>query len=80
MPRYFFNIRDRTGLIDDPDGDEVASVAAVQVLAKAIVDDILGNPGTYGDPQAWQRRSFEITDETGDIVLVVPFDDRVADD
>jgi hypothetical protein len=73
MPRYFLNIRDHTGLIDDPDGDEVSSMVALRDLARAIIDDILAHPGIYGAQQIWHRRSLEITDEMGDVVLVVPF-------
>ena len=72
MPRYYLNIRDRGVLIEDPDGDEVEDIAGIRRIADACIADIYARPHVYGEPQAWDRRSFEITDADGHTVLVVP--------
>ena len=82
MPRYFLNIRDRDVLIKDPDGDEVADLAGIRRIVEACIVDIYARPETYGDTLIWDRRSFEITDECGATVLVIPlaqvYDDKIA--
>ena len=72
MPRYFLNIRDRDVLIEDPDGDEVANIDGIRRIAEACIVDIYARPEMYGDTLLWDRRSFEITDESGATVLVIP--------
>ena len=82
VPRYFLNIRDRDVLIEDPDGDEVADLAGIRRIVEACIVDIYARPETYGDTLIWDRRSFEITDECGATVLVIPlaqvYDDKIA--
>ncbi|MBX9934152.1 MAG: hypothetical protein K2Y56_21965 [Methylobacterium sp.] len=73
MPRYFLNLRDRGTLIEDPEGDEAQDIAEILRIAQATIDDIFGRPETYGDMRRWNRFSFEITDEAGELVLTVPF-------
>lgn len=73
MPRYFLNIRDHDTLIADPDGDDVADLGEARALALAIIRDILERPGTYGRADIWNHRSFEITDEIGNLVLTIAF-------
>ncbi len=73
MPRYFLNIRDRGVLMEDPDGDVAADLAAIRSIAASCIADIYARPHTYGEALLWDRRSLEITDEAGATVLVVPF-------
>ena len=75
VPRFFLNIRDRGVLIEDPDGDDVPDLAAIQQIAEACIVDIYARPETYGDTLTWDRRSFEITNEDGATVLVIPLSD-----
>ena len=73
MPRYFLNVRDRGVLMEDPDGDDAADLAEIRRIAEGCVADIYARPHTYGEALLWDRRTLEITDETGATVLVVPF-------
>jgi len=73
MPRYFLNIRDQDTLIVDPDGDELPNLEEARDLALEIIRDILGRPETYGSARRWSLRSFEITDEAGNVLATIPF-------
>ena len=73
MPRYFLNVRDRDVLMEDPDGDEASGLNEIRRIAESCIADIYARPHTYGEALTWDRRSLEITDETGSTVLVVPF-------
>lgn len=75
MPRYFLNIRDCGSLIIDPDGDDLAGLAEARALALESIRDILARPETYGSRRIWSTRRFEITDETGAVLMTIPFPD-----
>jgi len=72
MPRYFFNVAVRgRKAIPDPDGDEFANDKAARNHAKMVARDMLTN-------SIWCKRglehwAFEITNEYGRKVAVVPF-------
>ena len=73
MPRYFLNIRDPyLGLITDPEGDAAADLDEVSLIVAETIRDILARPEAYGTNQVWSQRSFEVTDEAGCLVLIVP--------
>lgn len=73
MPRYFLNIRDHDALIVDPDGDDLPNLDDVRIMALEIIQDIMGRPETYGNSRLWSARCFEITDESGTILMSIPF-------
>jgi hypothetical protein len=71
MPSYYFHIRDKGELVLDPDGLELPDIASARDACRKIVRAVL-------DEQKWQDevetdRQFEIVDELGRTVLVVPF-------
>lgn len=81
MPRYFFNVRHRpgpAGLARDPEGEELADVAAARehALTGARVVIARDRLATIRD---WMDCTFEITDEAGQLVLTVPFSDTVPE-
>lgn len=76
VPRFFIHVRDGDHLIRDPKGTEASSldIACAETLAAArefFASQII--VGAITD-----RRRFEIVDETGRTVAVIPFQDAVA--
>jgi hypothetical protein len=70
--RYFMNVRYRGRLIPDYEGDELANEEAVRDHALATAHDLVFR--TRMDTiRSWFDCSFEITDESGRLVLVMPF-------
>jgi len=81
MPRYFFNIRHRTGpagLAEDPEGDELADVTAAQEMALTRIRAMVAHD-RLTMIRDWMVCSFEIVDEQGQPVLTVPFSDTVPE-
>jgi hypothetical protein len=80
MPRYFFNIRHRSGpagLAVDPEGDELADVNAAHAHALSQARTMITRERlTF--IRDWTVCSFEIVDEQGQPVLTVPFSDTVS--
>ncbi|BCG88291.1 hypothetical protein MesoLj113c_44010 [Mesorhizobium sp. 113-3-9] len=74
--RYFMNVRYRGRLIPDPEGDELANEQAVHGHALANAHDLVFR--TRMDTlRSWFDCSFEVTDESGRTVLVMPFSEVV---
>jgi hypothetical protein len=73
MPRYFLNIRDRDTLILDPEGDDLQDLQDARDLVEQTVRDIRQRPESYGDTDLWERRTFEVTDQSGQIRLTIAF-------
>jgi hypothetical protein len=81
MPRYFFNVRYRSGpggLAVDPEGDELADVNAAREHALAQARDMITRTRT-DLVRDWMVCSFEIMDDKGQPVLTVPFSDTVTE-
>lgn len=79
MPRYYLNLRDRTGLHPDLDGDDFDNIEDLRddvfIGVKQIVANALVSGSTLSEAL---DRSFEITDEAGRIVLTISFAEAVA--
>ena len=81
MPRYLFNVHTPHGLERDLEGTELPSLEAVRkeafVASKRMIAAFLRS----GMPlnQALSR-TFEIADETGQVVLTVPFSEGAQAD
>ena len=73
MPRYFLNIRDRDTLILDPEGDDLQDLQDARDLVEQTVRDIRQRPESYGDTDLWEQRTFEVTDQSGQIRLTIAF-------
>ena len=76
MPAYYFHIRDNGTLIRDPDGLELPDLDAVRAECRRVVVSVLQEEKM--DDQRSGNREFQIEDETGRIVLVVPFRSAVS--
>ena len=78
IPRYFMNLRYRGRLIPDHEGDELPNEEAVHAHALATAHDLVLR--TRMDTiRSWFDCTFEVTDESGRLVLVMPFDEVVAE-
>ena len=76
--RYFMNVRYRGRLIPDHEGDELPNEEALHRHALATARDLVFS--TRMDTiRSWFDCSFEVTDERGRTVLVMPFDEVVPD-
>jgi hypothetical protein len=75
MPRFFFNVRDGDFLGKDPEGVVFADLDAARAEALAAARDILGD--AIKNDQVQDARQYEITDEAGQIVAMVPLMDAL---
>ena len=75
MPRFFFHICQATGLIRDAEGTLLPDLDAAHEEAIASARQILSDKIRAGE--VLNGQSFEITDETGQVVGVVPFKSAV---
>ncbi|MBB3452625.1 hypothetical protein FHT86_000881 [Rhizobium sp. BK313] len=71
MARYFFHIRNTGACEKDDEGFELPGIEAVKNLRMA-VRKLVMHMATHGEPIV--GLSFEVADEKGDIVLVLPFE------
>ena len=68
MPRYFFIARGPDREISDLDGADFPNQEAARDAGLELARDLVSQVGL-----AWEDWSFEIKDETGQTLLVVPF-------
>jgi hypothetical protein len=71
MPRFFMHTTNRVGLAADEEGVELESLAAAVEQAKEGVRSIVSDEARAGCIDLNGR--VEISNETGDILAVVPF-------
>jgi hypothetical protein len=74
--RFYMNLRYRNRYFPDHEGDELASVEAAREHALFTARDMIRRTRTQ-IIRDWFDCTFEITDETGETVLMVPFGDTV---
>ncbi|MER8428391.1 hypothetical protein [Mesorhizobium sp. M0633] len=72
--RYFLNVRYRGRMIPDAEGDELPDDEALRAHALANARDLVFRTRMY-TIRSWFDCSFEVTDESGRVVLVMPFDE-----
>ena len=71
MPRFFFHIRDSDSFEIDPEGVEFDSVEDAIVDAKAAAREMMAEMLRTGQQLDGQR--FEIADERGRVIEILPF-------
>jgi hypothetical protein len=71
LPRYFMNVRYRDRLFVDEEGDELASEHAVHGHALDTARDLIAH-AWMDTIRNWFDCSFEVTNEAGQVVLVMP--------
>jgi hypothetical protein len=76
--RFFMNLRHRTRLFRDEEGDDLDGESAVRAHALATAKDLIRLTRT-NSIRDWYDCSFEVTDVSGRTVCIVPFGDTVRE-
>jgi hypothetical protein len=77
MPLFFLHIRDGNDFFRDPEGIPVRDLDAARTEALESARSLMSQAIVF-DGRSGVHRSFEIADETGQTVLVVPFRQAVV--
>jgi hypothetical protein len=75
MPRYFFHLRDHGEVFEDLEGTELDDDEAARTEALLTARELL-RIGQLS-VREWLGRSYEIVDETGRPVAIIPFPDAI---
>jgi hypothetical protein len=75
MARYHMNIRHHGRLYRDEEGEDIPSEIEMKVRALETAHDLIGTP-SFTIPD-WLDCTLEVTNGTGETVLVLPFTDAV---
>ena len=79
MPRYFLHLRYsdlEDGFARDEEGDDLEDADALRQHVVDTARDLMKGARLHAIPD-WRRCSFEVTDESGTVVLTLPFSDAV---
>jgi TPP-dependent trihydroxycyclohexane-1,2-dione (THcHDO) dehydratase len=71
MPRFYFNVTTATETIIDQEGTELANIDVAQSEAKHDALALMSDAMREG--RDISSRSIQICDETGHVLLIVPF-------
>lgn len=77
MPQFFFHVRDGVSLISDPDGSCLPDVAAAQTEAILCARELMSQ-SIIRDGSLGIERRFEITDDQGNTIAIVPFREAIS--
>ena len=75
MPRYYLSVRYRDHLFQDEEGEDIPSAIEVKVRALETARDLIRTP--FLAIPDWLDCTLEVTDETGTMVLSIPFPDAL---
>ena len=75
MPRYYLSVRYRDHLFQDEEGEDIPSAIEMKVRALETARDLIRTP--FLAIPDWLDCTLEVTDETGTMVLSVPFPDAL---
>jgi hypothetical protein len=78
MSRYYFNVRSRDELLEDNEGQSFLSLEDARQHAIRSAREIMSERVAAGRQP--NHRTFEITDEHGQLVLTFPFLDALGPD
>jgi hypothetical protein len=76
MARFYLNIRNGGGYVEDVEGQELPDLAAARLQAIEGVRSVLSEEARQGEIDL--SGSIEIADHAGNILLVLPFSDAVS--
>ncbi len=74
MPRYFFNTRIGSDLIQDTEGEDLRDPDQAWETARALIRQLLQEEG---EQASLLTAVLEVTDEAGEIVLEFPFSEAL---
>jgi hypothetical protein len=72
MPHYFLHVKDASGVLQDPDGQECDDLAAARQEAIEAARDLMAECLRLGQPLGLSRQ-MAIGDESAEIISTVPF-------
>jgi len=75
MPLYYYHLRSRGLLFEDPEGTELPDEKAARQEALLAARELLRISDT--SVRDWLGRSFEIVDQDGRLVVAVPFAEAI---
>ena len=76
MHLYFLNVRDGSDFTPDPEGSSLPTIEAARQLAVECARQMMGEAVRHGS-RIGLKRTFEINDEAGKLLLAVPFRDAI---
>ena len=76
MPRFFFDLRCRTQLFPDTEGEMVPDLAGALDCARVAARELASEPSPLSTD--WSECIFEIRDEAGRLVSWFPFFDALG--
>jgi hypothetical protein len=77
MPRYYFHIKDKVGIIRDEEGLDLHGLDAVREEATESAREMMSEKVREGHGP--DGRAFVVTDEQGQVVLDFPFKLAISD-
>ena len=77
MPLYFLHLRDSVSFIPDPEGSCLPDVAAARTEAILSARELMSH-SIIGHGRLGMERRFEITDDQGNTIAIVPFREAVS--
>jgi hypothetical protein len=75
MPRYFFNVHNSIGLVEDEEGRDFADLDAARQAALKGAREIIAEDAAAGVVDL--RGRLDVLDASGIVVLVIPFAEAV---
>ncbi len=72
--RFFMNMRSRNRYVPDEEGDELKDGQTLREHAVETARDLIRRT-RLATVRDWLDWTFEITDDTGELVLVLPFEE-----
>jgi hypothetical protein len=72
MARYFLHVKDRSNVVQDPDGQELDDLAAAKEEAAAAARELMAEALRAGEPLGLHRE-MHIEDDHGLTVASIPF-------
>jgi hypothetical protein len=76
--QFFMNLRYRNRLFRDEEGDELESEEDARAHAMATANEMIRNTRTH-IIRNWFACTFEVTNENGEIIFVLPFGEVARD-
>ena len=75
MPRFYLNVRQDETLVKDPEGSDFSSLDAARAEALLSARELMSARVLAG--RKANHSSFEITDDNGNVVMVVWFEEAI---